>query len=248
MAAKETGSEKTMEAGKEKGRWEDEEWGGWAGEAARMGKWADEAEGPLGGALASAAELSGQSRLAVWTALLLGTGLGLQWVGGREAAALSFLLGLVVPVPATLAVMEVAEARVQAEWLFFWLLWAAVQMVPGAGTRLLLSVWLAHPATRGAALLFAALARPLLLLQHGLVSPAALRRLEPHTAALLGLEPAGLAAPEPAVLARAGLALHRPPAPPPLPGSPPAHLIHQLPSFVSRLHLLARISRLPNHK
>ena len=212
-----------------------------------MEQWSSAADGLLGRVLAAAAELSGQSRLVVWTLLVAGTALGLQQMGTREAGALSLLLSLAHPLPATLAVMEVGEARLQAQWLFFWLLWATAQLVPGAGLRLLLCVWLAHPASRGAALLYKGLARPLVLLQHGLVSPAALARLDVRLAGLLGLDLSGLRAPEPAVLGRAGLALHQPPSAPVQGPAPPAHMLSQLPAFVARLHLLARISRLPNN-
>jgi hypothetical protein len=210
----------------------------------RLQRWSEEAGGPMGAGLKAASEASGQSRLVVWL-LAVAVVVGLTvYCSKTTASALVLLLSLPYPAAESLAVMEVGEGPAQGVWLLYWLLWATLQAVPVPAVRLLLALWLQHPAVQGAQLVYHRLARPFLLLQHGLVLPAAWAQLPAFLAAALRLSPAALASPKlgPA-LRKAGLQLHSPPDTPQTRSQPDAHLLLNSPAFSLRLSQLSAISQ-----
>lgn len=144
--------------------------------------------GPIGFALTWAKEQTGQSKLLIYSATLAVLVSMVAVWDYDSAAALTLTLVTPYPIIQSCRVAELGDREEQAGWLLYWALHSLVfATVPLPLLRLLPLLWLQHPVTNGAALLYKAALRPFVLLQHHRLHPAAFADLHPVLAPLLGL-------------------------------------------------------------
>ena len=150
---------------------------------------AESQRGPLGSALGWLSESTGQTRRLVYVGVLVSLVGVVASASVGTGAALTLLVTLPYPVVQSLSVAEMGAVETQGEWLLYWCVWGLLCTVPVPVLRLLAALWLQHPVSAGARLLYHSFLRPFLLLQHRLVHTSAWAQLHPTLWRFLRLNP-----------------------------------------------------------